>query len=182
MQGVAALVFGFILMALFVAIVVYDIQHQIIPDEYVLALVGVVLLAAPFSLMRDFDGWRTYLDMFVSGVTVALPFVVLWVISKGKWIGLGDGKLAFVFGLLFPFPYAVSALVLAVWAGAVYGLSMIGLRKVLHTKYAFNSAIAFGPFLIAGALYIYIYPVDVLGIMMWHEIVSQSLTVSSSAL
>src|SRR3989344_6203330 len=82
---------GFLLL---LVISTYDLRHKIIPDQLsflfgVLAFVGLFL----------FDSFGFYphlpsLFEFSSGLLLALPFALLWLVSRGTWIGLGDAKLA----------------------------------------------------------------------------------------
>ena len=125
-----------IIFCAFLVILIADLKFQIIPDSMVLALaIGVVL--------------RTGLVVpnLVTGVLSALFFYCIWLSTRGKGMGFGDVKLAGVLGLLLGFPMTVFALYIAFLTGATVGVILIiGKRKTLKSK------IAFGPFLIFGAV------------------------------
>jgi len=66
-------------------------------------------------------------------------------VSKGRWMGVGDIKLAFLIGLLLGWPNTLLALFLAFLIGAIIGLGLIILKKK-----TIKSELPFGPFLILG--------------------------------
>ncbi|PJA84391.1 MAG: hypothetical protein CO144_01935 [Candidatus Nealsonbacteria bacterium CG_4_9_14_3_um_filter_35_11] len=73
--------------------------------------------------------------------------MAIFLISRGKWLGFGDVKLAFFMGLFLGFPDILVALFLAFLIGA-----MIGLGLIIFKKKGLKSEIPFGPFLITGTL------------------------------
>ncbi|MCR4325434.1 MAG: prepilin peptidase, partial [Patescibacteria group bacterium] len=110
--------------ALLIAIAVYDIKHTIIPDAWVyafaalaLAGMGPVFLAGSTSYF-----WPYYL---AGGPLTALPLFALWLVSGGKWMGLGDAKVALGMGWLLGPIYGIAALFLAFMIGAVVSLPLL---------------------------------------------------------
>ena len=83
----------------------------------------------------------------MAGVGASTFFLLLWLITRGKGMGLGDVKLAFLMGLLLGFPNVIIASYLAFLTGAGVGVILILLgKKKLKEK------IAFGPFLVVGSV------------------------------
>ena len=81
--------------------------------------------------------------------------------SKGRWIGLGDVKLAWPLGLLVGSSLVFSFVVLSFWIGAVISLVLLAAarleegksyRRFLARPFTMKSAVPFAPFLITGAL------------------------------
>ncbi len=148
-----------------VIIFVYDYRHKIIPDM-------LSFLFALLSLMRLTLYYRETLFQFpfvmdlLAGPLVALPFVLIWYFSKGKWMGLGDGKLALGIGWFL-------ALCLAFWIGAVVGVALIAIQKYLSRKrrLTFKSEIPFAPFMILGLLIVYFFPMDLFHINTFLQII-----------
>jgi leader peptidase (prepilin peptidase)/N-methyltransferase len=70
---------------------------------------------------------------------------VIVLISQGKWMGIGDIKLAFLMGLILGFPNILVALFLAFFIGAIIGIGLI-----LASKKTLKSEVPFGPFLVTG--------------------------------
>jgi len=164
-----SLVLILLILSVFVSIFAYDYLHQIIPDSFVVTLIlaGFALVGIDvFMLGADAALFGVAL---LSGLTLFIPFFALWFFSKGKWIGLGDGKLAFAIGVIMPFPSALSAIVLAFWIGAAFGIVYMYISKIRKTHA--SRAIAFGPFMVIGALIALFYPIDLFNIVIVSEYV-----------
>jgi len=128
----------------------YDARHKIIPDELsiLLGLIGII-----------FAFTDTGVPAIVSiscGFTAALFYGALWLVSKGKWMGLGDAKLAFGLGTFLGWPMVVLGNLFGFWIGAIWGVIFM-----LTGKYNRKSELPFGPFLIIGAFIAY-YAGDIL--------------------
>ncbi len=166
-----------VVFSLFVVIAVYDLKHKIIPDILSLVL-GILTLAGLFFLQIDgllpaSAGWAqagylsfsphlpTLLGFFI-GPIMAFPFAFFWLISAGKWMGLGDAKLAISLGWLLGFPFALYGLVFAFWIGALVGLSLIifsrlGSASLSNKKYGMKSEIPFAPYLVLGTSLVFLF-------------------------
>jgi prepilin signal peptidase PulO-like enzyme (type II secretory pathway) len=75
-------------------------------------------------------------------------FFIIWAISKGKWMGFGDVKLALFMGLFLGWPNILAALFFAFISGSIIGLILIALQKK-----KMKSEVPFGPFLVAGTFF-----------------------------
>ena len=142
-----------IMFCLLLVIAVYDLKHKIIPD--VLSLVFGVLAFLGLFFFSNFGFYPHIpgiLELF-SGVLIALPFALIWLVSSGTWMGLGDAKLALGIGYLLGIGRALSSLVIAFWSGAIIGLILI----VLSKKYKMKSEIPFAPFLVLGAVLAFLF-------------------------
>lgn len=156
------------IVALLIAITVYDLYHTIIPDAWVYPFAGLALFA---SLLGVQDS-REALEVLVAGVVVAAPLFFLWFYSKGAWMGLGDAKLALGMGWLLGLSAGITALFLAFILGALVSLPLLFFssnawrlfrerlipRSGLVARsagFTMKSEIAFGPFLIASCLLIW---------------------------
>lgn len=159
------ILFFFVVTSIFIIIFVYDIRHKIIPNglSYTLAILALIyrLILTPFDHLNTL----AILDLF-SGLILFMPFYLLWLFSKGKWIGLGDGKLVLSIGWLLGFIYGISAVISAFWLGAIISITiLLTLRlKQKHSHITMKTEIPFAPFLILGLLIVFFFPVDVLGI------------------
>ena len=120
---------------LLLALFVIDWQRMILPDE--LIFTGV-LITFVFFLDSPFL-WRNLLSGFVAGLFLLL----LYLVTLGKGMGLGDVKLAILGGLLLGPYFSLIWLTVAFLTGAVFGVILI-----LGKKAKLKSKIAFGPFLI----------------------------------
>ena len=105
-----------IIFSILVVIFTYDLKHKIIPDTLVFTIAGLALIYR--LLIIDFSdlNFQVWLDIF-AGIIFFIPFFLLWFLSRGVWIGLGDGKLSLSIGWLLGFVHGVSALIIAFWIG-----------------------------------------------------------------
>jgi leader peptidase (prepilin peptidase)/N-methyltransferase len=132
-----------------VPLAVIDTRYRRLPDALTLpsypialALLGVAALLLP-------GGGRQFLTAGL-GLAVALAFFVLQVIIYPAGLGWGDVKLSGLLGLYLGWlgPGALAAgLFLGYLFAAVTGLGLIAARHASR-----KSHLAFGPFLLAGAL------------------------------
>ncbi len=151
------------LFSLLVVIAIYDFRHKIIPDSLsfifgILAFLGLFFFETKAGQIGGYEFFfhlPTLLDFF-SGILVASPFVLLWIISKGAWIGLGDAKLVVGLGWFLGLGQALSGIVLSFWTGAVIGLSLI----IFSKGYGMKSEIPFAIYLVFGAFMVFIFELN----------------------
>ena len=110
-------VFYLLITALLIVVVVYDARHKIIPDELVYTFGALALLQ--LFIAPDLSFMTPGLWQLLAGPILALPFALLWLVSKGAWIGLGDAKLVLGIGWLLGLSQGISAVILAFWIGAI---------------------------------------------------------------
>ncbi len=166
-----------LIMSVLVVISVYDLKHKIIPDSLVLffgvlSLVRLLAVVGTSSLVHF-----PYLLDLLAGPILALPIVLLWLISGGRWIGLGDAKLALGIGWFLGFSLGVSAVVLGFWLGASVGVFLVCVSKLSRARLfrrlllsagakqlTMKSEIPLAPFLILGLVVVYFSGFDVMGL------------------
>ncbi|MCX6760429.1 MAG: prepilin peptidase [Candidatus Nealsonbacteria bacterium] len=130
--------------SLLIIIFVFDLKHFIIPDRVLFPLTGIALI---YSLISNLQSLNGLINIFVSAFSAGAFFLAIYLVSRGKWLGFGDVKLAFFMGLLLGFPDIIVALYSAFTIGAIIGVGLI-LAKRKNMK----SEIPFGPFLIIGTM------------------------------
>jgi prepilin signal peptidase PulO-like enzyme (type II secretory pathway) len=165
-------IFNALIFSILIVIFVYDIRHKIIPNElsYTFALLA---LAQTIVTIFFFDKPETlqlinYLDLF-AGLIFFFPFWALWFFSRGRWIGLGDGKLVLGIGWTLGLVYGVSALVLAFWIGAIFSVVFLLIDRLKSRKenITMKTEIPFAPFLILGFLIEFFWKIDVIGLNLF---------------
>ncbi len=149
--GAGLILFGLWLgaLVLLMALTVYDIRWQLLPDRLVWPL---VVLGGVFGLIR-FYGYHghdisTVLLQMGGGVLVISGlYFVLHQVSRGAWVGFGDVKLNIFIGLILGWQQALLAIFLANLIGMIVVLPGIVLKKMSG-----KSRIPFGPFLILACI------------------------------
>lgn len=136
------LVAGVLLIILFV----YDLKWFLLPNRVVFLLIGVAAIAASLYIINSSDIVLTLINIFISVTILSGLYLLLWFISKGRWIGLGDVKLGLALGLL-----------LADWQLAfitLFAANLIGCLVVIPGmiagKITRKTRVPFGPLLITG--------------------------------
>lgn len=145
--------FGFILYSLFlilnscflIIIFVYDLKHYIIPDKVIYPAIIIAFLYDILYSLFFIHNSKFLIQFLFSGLGAAAFFLLIVLISRGKWMGVGDIKLAFFMGLVLSWPNILIALFLAFSIGALIGIILIAARKK-----TMKSEIPFGPFLVSG--------------------------------
>lgn len=130
-----------------IVIFVYDLKHFIIPDK---VIYPAILMAFGYQVIKLvwFSGSiARFSNSLVAALLAAGFFMVLVVVSRGKWMGLGDVKMALFMGLVLGWPNILAALLIAFVAGAVVGIVLIFAQKK-----TLKSELPFGPFLSAATL------------------------------
>ncbi len=129
-----------------IVIFVYDLKHYIIPDEVVYSAIfvsGIWYLVS--GIFFNFYTRYEILNTIYSALGAALFFLAIVLVSQGRWMGIGDIKLAFLMGLILGWPNILVALFLAFFIGA-----LIGIGLMIFGRKGLKSEIPFGPFLVTG--------------------------------
>lgn len=141
-------------------ITMYDLKHFIIPDSF---LISFFVLSLIYILIFNLGlgGWQVSIFLpFLSAVILTLPFLLIFLASKGRWLGFGDVKYILVLGFFLGFSQGLSAIVLSFWIGAIFSLIALSLKKLtpyislplLKNNLTIKSEIPFGPFLSLGII------------------------------
>lgn len=135
--------------AILLIISIYDAHHTIIPNLYVYAFVAL-------ALIWHFPNISLY--TFTSAIVLAAPFALLWLFSKGKWIGLGDAKLMLGIGAMLGLFGGFVALTIGSVVGALIGLGYVGFSR---KQGKMKLEIPFGPFLVFGFFCVWLLHADI---------------------
>jgi prepilin signal peptidase PulO-like enzyme (type II secretory pathway) len=151
---------------LLLVISVYDIKHKIIPDSMVYTFDFLALVSL---FVGGLSWWHVpSFATLLAGPILALPFALLWLVSKGTWMGLGDAKLVLGIGWFLGINGGVNALVLAFWIAAV--ISVVWLFAA-YGKFKRNTEIPFGPYLILGFYLVLLFGIQVLDVHLLKDII-----------
>ena len=164
-KGVTSFIFLFttIIICLYIVIFVYDLRHKIIPDffSYTAALVALVIIVLEWQSSGVLDLWK-----IVAGPSLFLLFYFFWFISRARWMGLGDAKLALSIGWILGMWQGIAAILLSFWVGAVFSLLLMLIQKMHHRGgIGMKSEIPFGPFILIGFLIVFVFHIDIQSIL-----------------
>lgn len=131
-------VFLFVSLSFLVLSALADIEDQEV--DLALFIIGIVsavtyLLLSGNSLLNALYGALSY---------ALIPFL-LFIVSREKWMGLGDTFFALWAGILVGFPQSIAMIFVAFFLGAMFGIIKLLLSAASHR-------IAFGPFLAVSAI------------------------------
>lgn len=149
-----------VVLSMMTLLAAYDIRWQLLPDSVNISLIGVTLI---FVLVRVVVVGDVSLVSTLGSISMlAGLYGVLYVVSKGAWIGFGDVKLGISLGLmLVDWKLAFAALFFANLIGCI-----IVIPGLLRRNLTRESKIAFGPLLIAGTLIAWWWGVQLIGWLM----------------
>ncbi len=141
-----------IFLAAMAVVLAADWRWYLIPDGALIAGLAAVLALRAGRLAQDSflfgrPDFAALADPLSGAAFAGGLFLAMFLASRGKWMGFGDVKLAFLMGFALGFWPVLLALFLANFFGAIMGLGM-----VLAKKKKMSSPIPFGPFLVAGLL------------------------------
>lgn len=100
----------------------FDLLYFILPDVLIFPM---ILAYALYDLLKTPDP----LPFFLTGLLAAAFFAILYLTSRGKKLGFGDVKLAFLLGLIFGYPLGFMAIVLGIWLATLAALILILTRR-----------------------------------------------------
>ncbi len=166
---IASILLGLFLFAtisFIVMIGVYDVLYQLIPNRWFFGLVF-----SSFGYLITWyiqQGYSSSLIIPMTlfhgvGILIAVPFLLLWFVSKGKWMGFGDILLIAWMGLFFGFWLGVSSVFLGIYIGGLFAIGMVLVKRIQGISYSVlrTTKIPFGPFLLIGWILTELFFVDI---------------------
>jgi leader peptidase (prepilin peptidase)/N-methyltransferase len=140
-----------ILFAIALSIAIYDIKYLVLPDSF-LAVFFVWLVLGNLLFWRD-----TIVISVLAGFILASFFLILFLVSKGKWIGGGDIKLGALLGFWLGWPGIVVMFMITYISGALIGLTLLFLKKVKK-----QSQLPFAPFMLIASFIVFLWGQEIL--------------------
>ncbi len=135
----------------------YDLKHKLLPVNFFL---GFLILCLFVLFFRFFGSSDLSLTILLSPIIVSFPFLFLWLISKGKWLGFGDVLMYMAVGAFFSVEQGVAVFLLSVFLGALTGVILILLKG-----YKFGRSIPFIPFITLAMIIVLFTDIDIYSII-----------------
>jgi leader peptidase (prepilin peptidase) / N-methyltransferase len=127
---------------------VYDLRWYLLPDRVVVPLIAVSGIMSVINIASVPNIVAAGIDIGLAIAILSGLYFVLWLYSKGAWIGFGDVKLGLALALLVgSWPLAFLTLFLANFIGCLIVIPGLLLGKITRQTH-----IPFGPLLIAGCV------------------------------
>lgn len=156
MEGVASylsLVAWLACLVIFVALFVYDLRWHLLPNKLVFPLVGLALICSGCLYIGVYHmGVGVWIINLLLGlIPITGIYGLMYLMSSGRWIGLGDVKLGIAIGFLVPWWGGLVVLFVANLFG-----SLASIPGLVRKKLKVNSEIAFGPYLIVATYLVFL--------------------------
>lgn len=137
---------------LLIALLIYDLKWMLLPNKLVLPL---TVLSAIFVIIRavNLADFMVIINALMGAVVLFGIFWGLFQVSKGKWIGGGDVKMAVSLGLVVGTP-AKAFLVL--FTASLLG-TLVALPLLVSKKAKAKTKLPFGPFLIVATFIVFFW-------------------------
>ena len=122
----------------------YDAKWFLLPNRVVFPLIGIAAASASLTVLNASDIVAVLYNVAISCLILSGIYYLLYVVSKGAWIGFGDIKLGIVLALLLAdWRLAFLTLFLANVIGC-----LVVIPGMLSRKLTRKSHVPFGPMLI----------------------------------
>lgn len=143
----------------------YDILYQEIPTLALgLLLVDILVIHSIHGLTLYDGGLGATLWQAIIGMSISVPFLIIWLLSRGRLIGFGDILIMALMGLHLGLFMGASAVLGAFWLGSIFGVLFIMYQKIIYKKpytQIRTIPIAFGPFLMIAWFITHIYQYNI---------------------
>ncbi|MEK9178345.1 MAG: prepilin peptidase [Patescibacteria group bacterium] len=136
-----ALVFYLIISSSLIVIFFSDLRYGMIPDKI---LFPVFILTIFYTLL--FHTRIFYLNL-LSSIGIFLFLLIIYLLTRGKGMGMGDVKFGALMGFLLGFPQSIVSVYLAFLTGGISAIILVLWRK---KRFGRRDTIPFGPFLVLG--------------------------------
>ena len=136
-----------VILVIFTALSVFDIRWFLLPDRLTYSLSILVAGEVIVNATVFHGGWPTIMTALWGVLCIAGLFYGLFAVSRGRWIGFGDVKLAVALGLLVGGPlHALAVVFIASLLGSVVAIPMLVGGRAKATTH-----LPFGPLLLIAA-------------------------------
>jgi len=146
----------YFIFSILILVALHDQKTSYVLSAYVYAaIISVViyLLVTYTGVWEIKNIWLYLLPNLASALIAASPFAILYIFSKGAWMGAGDIEVAVLLGFLLGWPNFLIALYFAFIVGSLWGIIKVYMLKNAKLK----SELPFAPFLIAGTFFAFLF-------------------------
>ncbi len=138
--------FLYLVSCFLIVIFVYDLKYYLVADKIIYPAIILSLIFNIYLWILNND-FQIFFWSIITALASGGFFLVLFLLSKGKWMGAGDVLIGVLIGLILGAYQTIVALFLAFLIGAVVAIILLILKKK-----KMKSEIPFGPFLVIGTM------------------------------
>lgn len=147
-----SIVLGIGILSIFSALMYFDIKHKRLPN---ILIITQTIICIIFTILTEIIiEQKSYSIVIIEHIFSLIPisgfYLVIFALTKGEKIGLGDVKLGIPIAMLLP------------WQGSLITLGLSNMMALLvcipllvTKKIRLNTKISFGPFLIIACLLVF---------------------------
>lgn len=143
---IAVFILWLISSVMLVILFAYDLRWFLLPNRVIFPLIFIAGMVAVLRLYSMGDILSGILTLAGAVGILSGLYLLLWVVSKGKWIGFGDIKLGLALALLLG-DWGLAFI--ALFAANLIGVIIV-IPGLLSGKLTRSTHVPFGPLLIAG--------------------------------
>ncbi len=148
-----------------IPIVIEDIKTKTVPEILSIPFAYIaLLLATVYGVVNE-----SYAPLLF-GLTLAFPFFLIWLVSKGRAMGLADSKIAISLGFLsHSLIDTISIFLFSFWVGTIITLSFIIYSYIQtgNSDLGMKSKIPFIPFLALAYFLVAVLGVNIYLLIGW---------------
>ncbi len=142
-----ALLWMFVALSALLALVLYDLSHQILP----LPLLAAFVAASAITGFLLAPSLAAFVSTLLTALLIAIGLALIHFFSRGRAMGLADAPLAFGLAILVG-PAALPGFLFSFWIGAAIGIVLLA-RRPRGSRMGIE--VPFAPYLAAGFLLAY---------------------------
>jgi len=126
-QDLILMVTDFLFIAVLIVVFVIDVKHFLIIPKLIYPMIPIA-----FILNLWGSGWSMQAagDMIFAGLVGFLFYWIQHFISKGKWVGGGDMKLALLLGVMLGMQWLLMTLLISYVVGALIAIILLITKKM----------------------------------------------------
>ena len=135
----------------------FDMRYFILPDKILITIFLLVAIFYTLDWLKIIESTSISPLQSLVGAVIGLAILgSFWLFSKGKWMGFGDVKFAFVLGYIF----GIYGGLIVIYVGSLIG-GGLGIILLINHKASFKTKMPFGTFLGLSAILYIIFQIPI---------------------
>ena len=137
---------------------VYDLRWFLLPNSVMFTVIGIAAASAVVTVLQSSDAISTIWSITGAVGILSGLYLILYLVSKGQWVGFGDIKLGLALALLLA---DWQLAFVALFAANLIGTAIV-IPGMIRKKLTRKTQVPFGPLLIAGFLIALLFGFDII--------------------